>query len=275
MTRSIFITGCSTGIGYTAAHRLQQQGFHVIASCRKEEDVIRLQKEGLTCLHLDYRDPQSISDAVQEIKALTDGKLYALFNNGAYGQVGALEDLPREALKEQFETNFFGWHQLVIELLPMMREQNQGRIIQNSSVLGLVAMKYRGAYNASKFAIEGWTDTLRLELSDTNIKVCLIEPGPIETKFRPNALKAFNKWIDIESSAHKEKYRIQQQRLENEKSGSAFALPPESLMPALLHALTAQKTKARYRVTFPTALFALLKRVLSTKSLDKILNKSD
>ncbi len=275
MTRTILITGCSTGIGYTAAHHLQKHGFNVIASCRKKEDIERLQNEGLTCLYLDYSDPQSITDAVTEVIRLTDGKLYALFNNGAYGQAGALEDLPREALKEQFESNFFGWHQLVTELLPVMREQKQGRIIQNSSVLGIVAMKYRGAYNASKFAIEGWTDTLRLELSDTNIRVSLIEPGPIETKFRSNALKEFKKWVDIEKSPHKEKYLIQQSRLEKEHSGSAFVLPTDSIIPPLLHALNSSRPKARYRVTFPTHLFSVLKRLLPTKCLDMILNKSD
>ncbi|MGR6861032.1 SDR family oxidoreductase [Aliivibrio salmonicida] len=275
MTRSIFITGCSTGIGYTAAHQLQQHGFRVIASCRKKEDIERLQQEGLTCLYLDYSNPQSITDAVKEIIRLTDGNLYALFNNGAYGQAGALEDLPREALKEQFESNFFGWHQLVTELLPVMRKQGHGRIIQNSSVLGIVAMKYRGAYNSSKFAIEGWTDTLRLELSDTDIKISLIEPGPIETEFRSNALKAFNKWVNIENSPHREKYLIQKQRLEKEHSGSAFVLPSESIIPPLLHALNSSRPKARYRVTFPTHLFAVLKRLLPTKCLDMILNKSD
>lgn len=275
MQRSIFITGCSTGIGYTAAHQLQQHGFQVIASCRQIKDVERLQKEGVTCLHLDYADPKSISAAVQQLLLLTDGKLYGLFNNGAYGQAGALEDLPREALKEQFESNFFGWHQLITEILPIMRKQGEGRIIQNSSVLGLVAMKYRGAYNASKFAIEGWTDTLRLELSDTDIKISLIEPGPIETNFRHNALKSFKKWISIDNSPHKEKYLAQQKRLENKTSGSAFVLPPESIIPPLLHALNSSRPKARYRVTFPTHLFAILKRLLPTKYLDKILNKSD
>lgn len=275
MTRTIFITGCSTGIGYTAAHQLQQHGFNVIASCRKQEDVARLQSEELTCLYLDYSDSQSITNAVADIIRLTDGKLYGLFNNGAYGQAGALEDLPRDALKEQFEANFFGWHQLVTELLPVMRKQGEGRIIQNSSVLGIVAMKYRGAYNSSKFAIEGWTDTLRLELSETNIKVSLIEPGPIETEFRSNALKAFKKWVNVDNSYHKEKYLIQQQRLEKEQSGSAFVLPADSIIPPLLHALNSSRPKNRYRVTFPTHLFAVLKRLLPTKYLDMILNKSD
>lgn len=241
----------------------------------KKEDVARLQSEGLTCLYLDYSDSQSITNAVADIIRLTDGKLYGLFNNGAYGQAGALEDLPREALKEQFEANFFGWHQLVTELLPVMRKQGEGRIIQNSSVLGIVAMKYRGAYNSSKFAIEGWTDTLRLELSETNIKISLIEPGPIETEFRSNALKAFKKWVNIDNSYHKEKYLIQQQRLEKEQSGSAFVLPADSIIPPLLHALNSSRPKNRYRVTFPTHLFAVLKRLLPTKYLDMILNKSD
>ncbi|MGU3843907.1 SDR family NAD(P)-dependent oxidoreductase, partial [Vibrio diabolicus] len=162
-----------------------------------EQDVQRLINEGLTCIKLDLNSPESISSGVKQALDLAEGKLYAVVNNGAYGQPGALEDLPTEALQAQFQTNFFGWHQLVREVLPHMRIQGEGRIIQNSSVLGFAAMKYRGAYNASKFALEGWTDTLRLELADTNIKVALIEPGPIETQFRNNALKAFEKWIDI------------------------------------------------------------------------------
>ncbi len=200
MKKSILITGCSTGIGYVCAHALQNKGFNVIASCRKEQDVQRLINEGLTCINLDLNSPESISSGVKQALELAEGKLYAVFNNGAYGQPGALEDLPTEALQDQFQTNFFGWHQLVREVLPHMRQQGEGRIIQNSSVLGFAAMKYRGAYNASKFALEGWTDTLRLELADTNIKVALIEPGPIETQFRNNALRAFEKWVDIESS---------------------------------------------------------------------------
>ncbi len=274
MKKSILITGCSTGIGYVCAHALKEQGFNVIASCRHIDDVQRLQSEGLTCIQLDLNDTDSITKGANEAISLAKGKLYALFNNGAYGQPGALEDLPIEALKNQFQTNFFGWHQLVQEVLPHMRAQGEGRIIQNSSVLGFAAMKYRGAYNASKFALEGWTDTLRLELADTNIKVALIEPGPIETKFRQNALKAFEQWIDVESSPHRSAYEGQKKRLDNDKSNNKFVLPAEACIDPVVHALTSNSPKIRYRITTPTKLFAVLKRILPTRVLDKILRQA-
>lgn len=168
--KSILITGCATGIGYCVAKGLQQRGYQVIASARKIEDVQRLQAEGLSCIQLDVADSNSIQQAVKQTLELTDGKLYALFNNGAFGQPGAVEDLSRSLLREQFETNVFGWHELTNAVLPVMRAQGEGRIIHNSSVLGFVALPFRGAYNASKFALEGLSDTLRLELHDTDRK---------------------------------------------------------------------------------------------------------
>lgn len=274
MSKAVLITGCSSGIGYAAAHALHQRGYQVIASCRKAEDVERLQAEGLTCLQLDLSDSASIDHAVTQTLALTSGQLYGLFNNGAYGQPGALEDLPTDALRAQFESNFFGWHQLVQHVLPVMRKQGYGRIVQNSSVLGFAAMKYRGAYNASKFALEGWSDTLRLELADTEIKISLIEPGPIETRFRANALKAFQQWIDIDGSVHQTAYKQQIQRLEKEGSNNAFVLPAEACIPPLIDALEAPRPKIRYRVTRPTKVFAILKRLLPSRWLDKILQKA-
>lgn len=274
MSKAILITGCSSGIGYVCAHELQAQGFQVIASCRKVQDVERLQAQGLTCIQLDLNDPQSITQAVKVTMKLCNNNLYALFNNGAYGQTGAIEDLPVEALKEQFQSNLFGWHQLVCEILPYMRKQNLGRIIQNSSVLGFAAMKYRGAYNASKFALEGWSDTLRLELHDTNIKISIIEPGPIETQFRANALLKFQQWIDVNNSVHMKEYESQLSRLANSSSKNAFALPAQAIIPPLLHALSAKKPKLRYRITTPTKVFAVLKRLLPSRWLDNILRKA-
>ena len=274
MLKAILITGCSSGIGYAAAHALHQRGYQVIASCRQQKDVERLQAEGLTCIRLDLSDSQSISDGVKHTLSLTQGKLYGLFNNGAYGQPGALEDLPTEALRAQFETNFFGWHQLVQEVLPIMRQQGHGRIIQNSSVLGFAAMKYRGAYNASKFALEGWTDTLRLELAQTEIKICLIEPGPIDTRFRANALQAFKRWINVSQSVHQAQYQLQMERLEKESSNNGFVLPAQACIKPLIHALEARRPKVRYRITTPTIVLAILKRLLSSRLLDKILAKA-
>lgn len=274
MAKSILITGCSSGIGYVCAHSLHKRGYQVIASCRHPDDVERLNKEGLTCIQLDLADPQSITNAVAQTLELTHGKLDALFNNGAYGQPGALEDLPTEALRNQFETNFFGWHELVKQILPSMLEQREGRIIQNSSVLGFAAMKYRGAYNASKFALEGWTDTIRLELMGTGIHISLIEPGPIETQFRANAKQAFIQWIDPTHGRHQKHYQLQLDRLDSESSNNAFVLPAESCIAPLIHALESPSPKIRYRITKPTKVFAVLKRLLPGRWLDQILRRA-
>lgn len=273
MNNAVLMTGCSSGIGYVCAHALAKQGFNVIASCRKLEDVTRLKAEGRTCIHLDLADETSILKAVEEVKSLTGGKLFGLFNNGAYGQPGALEDLPTDALRKQFETNFFGWHTLTQAVIPMMRENGKGRIVQNSSVLGFVALKFRGAYNASKFAVEGWTDTIRLELEGTPIKISLIEPGPIESRFRANALNAFFRYINPESSRFKNDYLSQQARLESEHSSNKYTLPADAIVEPLVHALTSANPKIRYRVTKPTQYMALCKRLLPAKTLDRLLAK--
>jgi NAD(P)-dependent dehydrogenase (short-subunit alcohol dehydrogenase family) len=273
---SILITGCSSGIGYYCAKALQAEGYQVFATARQQKDVERLLNEGLQSTRLDLTDSQSIDDALTWLLEQTNGQLDALFNNGAYGQPGAVEDLSRQTLRQQFETNLFGTHELTCKVIKLMRKQGHGRIIQNSSILGLITMKYRGAYNASKFALEGLTDTLRQELSDTPIKVSLIEPGPIESDFRKNAHKAFNANIDIETSAHKNTYIAVQKRLANtnaKQKNDTFTLGPEAVYNALKHALESRHPKARYYVTFPTKLFAVLRRLLSTRGLDWVLNK--
>ncbi len=272
--KTVLITGCSSGIGYACAHALHQQNYHVIATCRKAADVSRLQAEGLCCIPLDLSAPKSITTAVQQVQELSAGTLYAIFSNAGYGQPGALEDLPTDALREQFETNFFGTHQLITELIPELRKQGNGRIILNSSVLGFAAIPYRGAYNASKFALEGWADTLRLELYQSGIYISLIEPGPIETRFRANALEKFRQWIDIDVSRHREEYQNQLARLNKAVSGNRFVLPAESVVAPLLHALESDSPKPRYRVTTQTKIAAILKRLLSTKAFDKVLRKS-
>lgn len=269
--KTILITGCSTGIGYCVARGLQQRGYRVFATARRPESVEALNAEGFESLQLDLDDSTSIKRAVDEILHRTDGKLYALFNNGAFGLPGAVEDLSRDAIRAQFETNFFGWLELTNLLLPVMRKQGYGRIIKNSSVLGFVAMPYRGAYNATKFAIEGLSDTLRLELRDTDIHVSLVEPGPILSRFRANALVALQKHIDIENSVHNERYQRVLDRLNKEGAAVPFTLPPEAVLKKVIHALESRHPRARYYVTFPTYLFGYLKRVLPTRTLDRLL----
>ena len=269
--KSIIITGCSSGIGRCVAAGLQQRGYRVFATARRTDSVAQLNAEGFESLQLDLDDSASIRQAVEEILRRSGGELYALFNNGAFGLPGAVEDLDRDAIRAQFETNCFGWLELSNLLLPVMRKQGYGRIIQNSSVLGFVAMPFRGAYNASKFAIEGLSDTLRLELKDTDIHVSLVQPGPILSRFRSNALLAAQKYIDIENSVHRERYRHMLERLNKEGPAAPFTLPPEAVLKKVIHALESRKPKARYYVTLPTYLFAYLKRVLPTTVLDRLL----
>ncbi len=269
--KTILITGSSSGIGYCVARGLKQRGYRVFATARRAESVAMLNAEGLESLQLDLDDSASIKQAVDEILRRTDGELYALFNNGAFGLPGAVEDLSRDAIRAQFETNFFGWLELTNLLLPVMRNQGHGRIIQNSSVLGFVVMPFRGAYNSTKYAIEGLSDTLRLELKDTNIHVSLVEPGPILSRFRANALAAMQKHIDVENSVHSERYQRVLTRLNKEGPAVPFTLPPEAVLKKVIHALESPNPKARYYVTFPTYLFGYLKRVLPTKTLDKLL----
>jgi NAD(P)-dependent dehydrogenase (short-subunit alcohol dehydrogenase family) len=270
---SILITGCSSGIGLCVARGLRSRGWRVFASARKPEDVARLAGEGLESLQLDLDDSASISAAVDEVLLRTQGTLDALFNNGAYGQPGAVEDLTRKVLRMQFETNLFGWHELTRLVLPAMRRQGHGRIIQHSSVLGFVALRYRGAYNASKYALEGLTDTLRLELRDSNIHVSLIDTGPVTSRFRENAHAALLHNIDRDNSVHREHYARVIKRLTTQGAVVPFTLPPEAVLKKVVHALESRKPRPRYYVTFPTYLFAFLKRILSQRALDWILYK--
>lgn len=269
--KTILITGCSSGIGRCVARGLATRGYRVFATARRDKDVDELNAGGFESLPLDLSDSDSIAVAVNKILTRTGGRLDALFNNGAYGQPGAVEDLSRDVLRTQFETNLFGWHELTNRIIPVMRQQGHGRIIHNSSVLGFVALPFRGAYTASKYALEGLADTLRLELRGTDIHVSLIEPGPIESRFRANAFAAYQHNINPETSVHRDLYLRMEQRLTKEGPAAPFTLPPEAVLKKVIHALESRRPKARYYVTFPTCLFAVLKRLTSQRALDRIL----
>lgn len=273
MNKAVLVTGASSGIGLCTARGLAKRGYQVIATVRKQEDRQRLQDEGMNVVMLDLACSGSIQACVEQTLAQTSGKLYGLFNNGAYGQPGAVEDLSRDALREQFEVNLFGTQELTNQIIPIMRQQGEGRIIQNSSVLGLVAMAYRGAYNASKFALEGLSETLRHEVHGSGIHVSLIEPGPIESRFRQNSLLAFRRHIDMEKSLHRDRYRATLERLEKAGPAVPFTLPPEAVLKKVIHALESSRPKNHYYVTFPTYLFAFLKRILPDRVLQNILKK--
>jgi len=269
----VLVTGCSSGIGRCVALGLQQRGHHVFATARNEADLKDLATAGLKVLQLDLNDTSSINNCVSTLLMLTQGRIDALFNNAAYGQPGAVEDLTRQVLRTQLETNLLGTLELTNRIIPSMRQQGFGRIIQNSSVLGLIALPYRGAYTASKYALEGLSDTLRLELKGTGIHVSLIEPGPIESQFRANAFAAYKKYIDKQHSAHHHTYQAMENRLTKKGPAVPFTLPPEAVLKKVIHAIESPRPKIRYYVTFPTHLFAALKRLLPHVALDWVLSR--
>lgn len=273
MERTILITGCSSGIGLDAARGLKARGWRVFATCRQEPDCERLRAEGLESFVLDYADEASVEAAVAEVVARTEGKLDALYNNGAFACPGAVEDLPRGALRSIFETNLFGYHDLTRRVIPLMRTQGGGRIINCSSVLGLVALKWRGAYVATKFAMEGLTDVLRIEMADTGIKVILIEPGPIGTSIREKAIPHFERWIDWQNSARAAEYATLRQRLYQAGPKDRWELPASAVTEKLIHALESARPKARYYVTTPTHLMGFARRILPTRLLDWVIAK--
>ncbi|PRZ47043.1 SDR family NAD(P)-dependent oxidoreductase [Tritonibacter scottomollicae] len=272
MTKTLLITGCSSGIGHAAAHDMRARGWLVFASCRTKSDCDRLRAEGFDSPRIDYTDPKTIRSGLAEVLDATGGTLDALFNNGAHGLPGAVEDLPTDGLREIFETNVFGWHELTRQVIPVMRAQGHGRIVQNSSVLGLVTYPWRGAYAATKFAIEGLTDTLRLELSGTGIHVMLIEPGPVTSKIRENSIPHFEKHIDWKTSPIRDRYEQSLlKRLYESRGPDSFELPPLAVSKKLAHALEAARPRPRYYVTTPTYIAGTLRRILSTRAIDRIL----
>ena len=272
--RSILITGASSGIGEHAALALKGRGWRVFATARKEQDLARLRAAGVEAVYLDYAEEASVLAAAKAVLDATGGRLDALFNNGAYGQVGAVEDLSTAVLRRQFEVNLFGWHTLTCALLPAMRRAGRGRIVHCSSVLGIVAGKYRGAYVGSKFALEGLADSMRIELSGSGIHVVLIEPGPIATRFTENALANFRATIDMEASSHRAGYEAQLARLTGARRPSRFKRGPEAVTAALIDALESRRPRLRYRVTTLTTLAALMKRLLPARWLDVLIARN-
>lgn len=272
--KSILITGSSSGIGYDAAVGLARAGWRVFATCRKEEDCARLRSEGQESFRLDYAEEDSIAAAVKEALARTGGTLDAVFNNGAFACPGAVEDLPRAALREIFETNLFGVHDLTRRVIPVMRAQGHGHIVNCSSVLGFTGLKWRGAYVATKFAMEGLSDVLRLEMADTGVRIVLIEPGPITSLIRQNSIPHFERWIDWRKSPRAAQYESTLlKRLYESQGPDRWELPASAVTAVLIKALSTRNPRPRYRVTVPTHVIAMLRRILPGRALDAFLGR--
>lgn len=275
MKRSILITGCSSGIGLDAAHGLRNRGWQVFASCRQQKDCDRLRVMGFESPLIDYTDVNSIETGLAEVLEATGGRLDALFNNGAHPLSAAVEDLPTDGLRAIFEANFFGWHELTRRVIPIMRRQQEGRIIQCSSTLGLVYMKWRGAYAATKHALEALSDTMRVELDGTGIDVILIEPGPITTKFRENGIPWFERYIEWKRSPRRNDYKtgLIPRMYDDSGSKDLFELPPSAVTAKLIKALEDRRPHPRYYVTTPTYIAGYLRRILSTRAMDRLIKR--
>ncbi|TNM59638.1 SDR family oxidoreductase [Aliirhizobium smilacinae] len=274
-TRTIIVTGCSSGIGAYCARALKKQGWRVFATVRRPEDLAALEADGLEALLLDYTRQETIDRLVETVVERTGGRIDALFNNGAYGQPGAVEDLTTDVLRVQFETNLFGWHELTRQIIPLMRARGSGRIVNCSSILGLMPYRFRGAYTASKYALEGLTLTMRMELAGSGIEVSLIEPGPIATRFTANALAKINEHIDLENSVHAADYAQQLKRLDGRGPINRHKLGPEAVQKVLDHALNAPRPRPHYLVTRPAKQGALLKRLLPATLFYALMRRID
>ncbi|KII12265.1 SDR family NAD(P)-dependent oxidoreductase [Phaeobacter sp. S60] len=272
MQKTILMTGCSSGIGLDAAHGMRERGWTVFASCRQRVDCDRLRAQGFISPLMDYTDAETLRSGLGEVLEHTGGTLDVLFNNGAHGLPGAVEDVSTDGLRSIFESNVFGWHELTRNVIPVMRAQGHGRIVQNSSILGFVSFPWRGAYVATKHAIEGLTDTMRVELRDSGIHVILIEPGPVTSKIREKAIPHFEKYVDWENSALRDRYEASLLKRLYESTGpDRFELPASAVTAKLVHACESRRPHPRYYVTVPTHIGGVLKRILTTRAIDRIL----
>ncbi|AUR00544.1 SDR family NAD(P)-dependent oxidoreductase [Phaeobacter inhibens] len=272
MQKTILMTGCSSGIGLDAAHGMRERGWTVFAACRQRVDCDRLRAQGFISPLMDYTNAETLRSGLDEVLEHTGGTLDVLFNNGAHGLPGAVEDVSTDGLRSIFESNVFGWHELTRNVIPVMRAQGHGRIVQNSSILGFVSFPWRGAYVATKHAIEGLTDTMRVELRDSGIRVILIEPGPVTSKIREKAIPHFEKYVDWENSALRDRYETSLLKRLYESTGpDRFELPASAVTAKLVHACESRRPHPRYYVTVPTHVGGVLKRILTTRAIDRIL----
>lgn len=270
--KSVIVTGCSSGIGAATAHVLRDGGWLVVPTARKEEDIAALTEEGFKPVSLDLTNSDSVKNAVAKAFEITDGKIGGVVNNAGFGQPGAVEDLNREALRQQFEVNVFGLQELTNLLIPGFRKQGFGRIINVSSVLGRVSAPMIGAYCASKFALEALSDALRVEMKPAGIAVCLIEPGPIVSAFRRRIGRQISEALDTKKSRYCDLYEKEAERRSKQvKTVNLFTRPPESVAVKIAHALESPRPRRRYYVTIPAYFGAFASRFLPHALIDRVL----
>ncbi|MGM0533598.1 MAG: SDR family NAD(P)-dependent oxidoreductase, partial [Campylobacterota bacterium] len=261
---NVLITGCSSGIGFACAKQLRQSGHGVFAVVRKEEDVTKLQDLGCVVYNLDVTHRGKVDAMFADLKQQGVG-LDVVFNNAGYGQPGALEDVTVEVLKQQFETNVFGLFYITQKAAAYMKAQKSGgKILQHGSILGLVSLAYRGAYNASKYALEGLNDTLRLELAGSGVQIATVNTGPVRSRFRHNAMKMFEANIDQKNSDYAQVYSKKvAKRLHAKDSGDIWTLDSREAARQIVAIMGKKRVQPRYYITKAAAILAFVKRLCS------------
>ena len=271
-TKNILITGCSSGIGKNVAITLHNKGWRVFATCRSKTDCTFFTKLGIESFPLDLLKEESINCAVNLVKEKTKSQLDVLFNNGAYAIPGAIQDIPRSAMREIFEVNVFGQIDLINRCIPLMMNSDYPKVINCSSVLGFISLPYRGLYSATKYSIEALTDALRRENYDSKIKFVLIQPGPINTDIKKKSIKHFEKWIDWKKSVHQKTYenKVIKRLYDNnyKDSFNVYELQPDEVTKILINVLNSKKPKARYKITIQTKIAQIMTKLLPTNTLD-------
>jgi NAD(P)-dependent dehydrogenase (short-subunit alcohol dehydrogenase family) len=262
ISKAVLITGCSTGIGRASAERLAAKGWTVYATARRPDSIADLVEKGCRTLRLDVTDEESMRAAVKEIEG-TEGAVGALVNNAGFAVERAIETVPTEEIRYQFETNFFGPVELTRLVLPGMRRQRWGRVVNVTSVGGKLTLPGGGFYHATKYALEAFSDALRFEVAGFGVHVSVIEPGIIKTAFgdtatAPSIDTAEDPYFDFNAAVAK--------RIAGAYEGVMAKLTgsgPEPVAAAIERAISSRRPRTRYRVT-PSARIALTSRKLTT-----------
>lgn len=266
---AVLITGCSSGIGRATAERLAARGWPVYATARRIDDVAPLAGAGCTPLQLDVTDESSMRAAVATIEQ-AHGAIGVLVNNAGYGQDGAIEAVPIDAVRRQFETNVFGLVRLTQLVLPGMRHRGSGRIINVSSMGGRLVLPGGGFYHATKFAVEAISDALRFEVRPFGVHVIVVQPGPIKTRFEETSIGTMTEPSD--GSPYAAFDAGVAERVRRTYAGS-MAAPPERVARVIERAITARRPRSRYPVTAAGRALMTARRVLPDQAFDALLRR--
>jgi NAD(P)-dependent dehydrogenase (short-subunit alcohol dehydrogenase family) len=268
MAKTALVTGASSGIGEATVRRLMQDGYQVYAAARRQDRMKPLAAAGAVLLSLDLTDDASIIAAVSRIEAETGGSLDVLVNNAGYGSYGALEDVPLEEARRQFEVNLFGLARLIQLILPMMRQRRAGRIVNVTSIGGKIHEPFGSWYHATKYALEGLSDCLRVELAPFGISVIVIEPGAIRTDW--NGIARDSLLQRSEASAYSQYARRHAGMLARGDT-ERFSSPPSVVADAIGRSVAARRPRTRYAVGGGARTILGIRRLLSDRMFDRML----